>query len=134
MSKKTVVRLVRGLQFVGTDESGHSVVLSGDDKNGGPRPSPMLLVALSACSAVDVVTILSKQRMPVSRLEVEAEGEQDPDPPWTYHTIRLRYRLQGQGLTERAVSRAIRLSEEKYCSVAATIRGKAKITTEFVIE
>jgi putative redox protein len=133
MPKTTTVRWVKGLQFVGTDHRGHSVVLSGDE-NGGVRPSQMLLVALSACSAVDVASILEKKRMRVASLEVEAEGTQDPDPPWTYRRIRLFFRLRGDGLTEQAVARAIRLSEEKYCSVAATIRGVAEITTGFVIE
>jgi len=133
MSRKTIVRRVSGLQFVGTDDRGHSVVLSGDE-SGGVRPSSMLLVAMSACSAVDVAMILGKQRISLTRLEVEAEGEQDADPPWTYRKIHLRYRIQGKGLTGKAVERAIRLSEEKYCSVAATVRGTAEIITEFVIE
>ena len=133
MSRKTVIRWVEGRQFVGTDDRGHSIVLSGDD-SGGVRPSSMLLVAMAACSAVDVTSILEKQRVELSRLEVEAEGEQDPDPPWTYRRIHLRYRIRGKGLTEKAVERAIRLSENKYCSVAATVRGKAEILTEFLIE
>ncbi|NNG00123.1 MAG: OsmC family protein [Desulfobacteraceae bacterium] len=129
----TTVRWVSGRQFVGTDSHHHSVVLSGDDPATGVSPSEMLLVAVSACSGYDVVDILEKKRMPLSMFEVIADGERDDDPPWPYRKVHLTYRLSGDGLTEKAVAQAIELSTEKYCSVAATIRGVAKITTEFEI-
>ena len=66
-------------------------------------------------------------------MEVITTGEQDADPPWTFRKIHLKYRLSGRGLTEKAVEQAIQLSEEKYCSVAATVRATAEITTEFEI-
>jgi putative redox protein len=93
----------------------------------------MLLVALAACSSVDVVEILEKKRKKLTLLEVTATGEQDPDPPWTYRKIHVKYRLGGKDLTVKAVEQAIRLSEEKYCSVAATVREVAKISTEYDI-
>jgi putative redox protein len=71
--------------------------------------------------------------MPLSYLEISVSGEQDQDPPWTFRKIHIFYRIDGKNLTEKAVSQAIHLSEEKYCSVAATIRGTAQITTEFEI-
>ena len=131
---KTKVQWVSGKQFVGTDQNNQSVVLSGDSPPSGVRPSQLLLIGLSACTAHDVVDIMTKKRRPLTALEVIAEGEQDPDPPWTYRRIHLKYRLAGQDLTEKAVSQAIQLSQEKYCSVAATVRGVAEITTSFEIE
>ncbi|HSM75056.1 MAG TPA: OsmC family protein [Desulfobacterales bacterium] len=130
---KTTVRWVSGMQFVGMDSNRHSVVLSGDEAAAGVRPSEMLLVALGACSAVDVVEILRKKRRPVSMLEISVDGEREPDPPWPYRSIHLHYRLAGQTLKEKAVQDAIALSVEKYCSVAATVRGIARITTSFSI-
>lgn len=130
---ETSVRWIKGNRFVGRDSSGHSVVLSADDPPEGVKPSEMLLVALSACSAVDVVQILTKKRINLRMLEVTATGEQDADPPWTFRRIHLYFRLSGQGLTAKAVEQAIRLSEEKYCSVAATVRGVAKVTTDYEI-
>jgi putative redox protein len=129
----TKVRWVNGKTFVGTDSRNHSVVLSGDDPPVGVSPSEMLLVALSACTAYDVVEILEKKRKPLTMLEVITTGERAPDPPWAYRTIHVKYRMSGKDLTEKAVSQAIELSEEKYCSVSATVRGVAKITTEFEI-
>ncbi len=131
-----IVKWLQGRQFVGIDSSRHSVVLSTqDDGNGvGIKPSDMLLVALGACTGVDVVDILAKKRTPVSSLEIEIHGEQDPDPPWTFRKIHLIYRLRGNGLSAQGVEQAIRLSDEKYCSVAATIRGVAAISWEYSIE
>ncbi len=130
----TTVKWLSEKHFVGVDSGGHSVVLSGQKGGIGVSPSQMLLVALASCSSVDVVEILKKKRKKLTLLEVTATGEQDPEPPWAYRKIHLAYRLGGQGLTDKAVSQAIELSHEKYCSVAATVRGVAKITTDFTIE
>ena len=127
------VRWVSERNFVGTDSAGHSVVLSGQKKAIGVSPSQMLLVALAACSSVDVVEILEKKRKKLTLCEVRAAGEQDPEPPWAYRSIHVKYRIGGKDLTAKAVEQAIRLSQDKYCSVAATVRGVAEITTDFEI-
>lgn len=129
----TTVRWVKGQQFVGMDENKHAVVLSGENDPNGMRPSQMLLIALSACTAVDVVEILTKKRQPPGSLEIMTTAEHDPEPPWAYRKIKLTFRIGGKGLTEKAVQKAIQLSEEKYCSVAATVRGVAEITTTYEI-
>ncbi len=130
---KTKVRWVKGKQFVGTDSGGHSIVLSGDDPATGVRPSDMLLVALGACTAYDVIDIMEKKRKPLTWLDVSVDGEREEEPPWPYRTIHVTYQASGEGLTDKALAQAIKLSEEKYCSVAATVRGVAKITTGYEI-
>lgn len=132
MSTATV-RWVKDKQFVGMDAHQHSLVLSGDDPPTGMRPSHLLLVALATCSSVDLVEILKKKRMTLSWMEIKIDGEQDPEPPWPYRRIRMSFRLNGRGLTELAVAQAIKLSHEKYCSVAATVRGVAEVSTDFEI-
>jgi putative redox protein len=127
------VKWVEGRQFVGTDSKGHSVILSGSDDQGGASPSEMLLVALASCTAVDVVEIMEKKRTPLSILEIVITGDRDPEPPWPYRSIRVLYRVAGKQITEKAISQAIALSEEKYCSVAATVRGVADIKTAYEI-
>ncbi len=127
------VRWIGEKKFVGIDSTNHSVVLSTPDDGVGMKPSELLLVALAACTAVDVVEILSKKRTPLSGLEIQVSGEQDADPPWTFRKIHLKYILKGEGLTEKAVEQAIHLSEEKYCSVSATVRGVAEISWEYEI-
>jgi putative redox protein len=122
-----------GKRFVGIDSTNHSVVLSSSDEGVGVKPSDMLLIALASCCAVDVVEILAKKRMPINSMDIAITGEQDEDPPWTFRKIHLKCRLSGAGLTEKAVEQAVQLAEEKYCSVAATLRATVEITTEFQI-
>lgn len=134
MGSTATVQWIGGKRFVGIDSTQHSVVLSTADEGVGMKPSELLLVALAACTAVDVVEIIAKKRLHLDSLEIRADGEQDSDPPWTFRKIHVHYTLRGTDLTETAVKQAIDLSEEKYCSVAATLRGVAEITTSFTIE
>ena len=127
------VKWIEGKQFIGIDSTNHSVVLSTPDEGIGIKPSELLLIALASCSSVDVVEILAKKRMTLTHLEISSSAEQDQDPPWTFRKIHMHYKIGGKNLTEKAVAQAIQLSEEKYCSVAATIRATAHITTDFEI-
>ncbi len=127
------VQWVSGQKFIGIDSTKHSVVLSTPDEGVGIKPSDLLLVALAACTAVDVVDILAKKRCPLESLVIQSSGEQDADPPWTFRTVHLHFKVGGKNLTEKAVEQAIQLSEEKYCSVAATIRATAEVVTTFEI-
>ncbi len=127
------VRWAGGKQFIGTDSTRHSVVLSTPDEGVGMKPSELLLVALASCTAVDVVEILAKKRLHLESLEISTEAQQDQDPPWAFRKIHLSYRLKGTDLTDKDVKQAIDLSEQNYCSVAATLRGVTQITTSFEI-
>lgn len=127
------VKWIGGKQFVGIDSTSHSVVLSTPDEGVGIKPSDLLLIAVASCSAVDVVEILSKKRMPLTSLEISSSAEQDADAPWTFRKIFLHFKLSGKNLTEKAAAQAIQLSEEKYCSVAATVRATAEIIIDFEI-
>ena len=121
--------------FIGRDSFGH-VVMSGSWSDDDPewqewkavKPSDLLLLALASCSAHDVVLILERQRQKLTNLYIEVEGKNAPEPPYQFTDIHLHYILDGEDLDPNRVARAITLSEEKYCSVAATIRGVANIT------
>ncbi|MBP8293480.1 MAG: OsmC family protein [Caldilineaceae bacterium] len=122
--------------FVTRDSFGHMVVAGSWPKDGeegwvewkGVKPSDMLVMALCSCSAYDVVTILRRQRQQLTGLTITAEAEQNSEPPYAFTQIHLHYVANGHDLDDSKVARAIALSEEKYCSVAATIRGVAQIT------
>jgi len=135
MAKEATVTWLKKRQFVGTDGSKHSVVMSSqDEENGvGMSPSQLLLVSLGGCTAYDVVNILEKKREPITGLAIHVTAEQEPDPPWTYREIHIQYTVHGKGLSEKAVHDAVALSEEKYCSVASTLRGSAQITYDITI-
>ncbi len=127
------VTWVQSEQFVGTDSTNHSLVLSTTKDGIGSKPSDLLLIALGACSGVDVVGILVKKRQNFSGLQIKVRGQQDADPPWTFRKLHIEYIVRGKGISEKAVQQAIELSEDKYCSVAATLRGVAEITSSFQI-
>lgn len=135
MAKTVQVKWLEKRQFVGIDSSKHSVVMSShDEDNGiGMSPSQLLLVALGGCTSYDVVGILEKKRQHLTGLEVLVTGEQDADPPWAYRKIHIHYVVRGKDLKEKAVLDAIEISEEKYCSVAATVRGVAEVTFDYEI-
>jgi len=128
---KTTLKWIKDRQFVGIDSTNHSVVISTPMDGVGMKPSDLLLLALASCTAVDVVDILRKMRMPISFMEISTEGEQDEDPPWTCRKFHLHFKLDGQHLTHQAVEQAIQLSEEKYFAVASTVRATAEISTTF---
>ena len=128
------VKWVGGRMFIGVDSSNHTVLMSSSRENFGMKASDLLLVSLATCSSYDVVGILEKQKVRLTKLEVEVTCENEPDPPWTFTHFHLKYILAGEGLKPEQAENAIRLSEEKYCSVAATLKGKAAITWEYVIE
>jgi putative redox protein len=135
MAKTARVIWLEKRQFVGIDSSKHSVVLSAQDEDNGTgiNPSDLLLLALGSCTSYDVVNILQKKRQRLTGLEVAVTAEQDEDPPWTFRKIHVQYRVRGRGLREKAVQDAIRLSEEGYCSVAATLRGAVELTYDYVL-
>jgi putative redox protein len=134
VSRATVKWIGKG-EFVGTDSTKHSVVMSTQDEDNatGMKPSELLLVALGGCAGVDVVSILKKRRQDVTGLEIELTAEQDANPPWTFRRINAHYTLRGSGLSESAAQRAIKLSEEKYCSVHVTVSGVAEMSSSFTI-
>jgi putative redox protein len=100
----------------------------------GFSATELLLAGAGACAAWDVVEILRKRRARVTGLEVTVEGEQQPDPPWTYNRFALHFRVAGDGLTLPVVARVVRLSIVRYCSVISTIAAAAAIeaTVELV--
>lgn len=134
MTKNVTLTWLQKKQFVGTDSSNHSVVISskGDDSI-GMSPSELLLLSLASCSSYDVVGILEKKRAKLTGMTVHVSGENAPDPPWPYVRITMEFVLRGKGLKEKDVAQAINLSETRYCSVAATIRPSADIITSFRI-
>ena len=120
-------------RFVAQAPSGHMVALDSDrSSNGAPGPMELLLIALGGCTATDVVSILGRKRQKLDSLEVEVSGERAADPPTVWVKLEIVYKLRGE-LDEKAVEHAIRLSEEKYCSVAAMLRKTAKISYRYEI-
>ncbi|MFY9908787.1 MAG: OsmC family protein [Candidatus Sulfotelmatobacter sp.] len=114
--------------FNAVADSGHKIVVDGD-KAKGNTPVELVLIGLCGCTGYDVVSILQKKRVPFTSLEVRAEAERAKDPPSVFTQIKLIYRIGGK-VSRKAAEDAVRLSEEKYCSVSAMLEKTAKIITE----
>lgn len=133
MTQTATVKWIGDRKFVATSPSGHALPLDSDrESNSAPGPMELLLLALGACTATDVVIVLEKKRQKLDSLEVICSGERAPKPPEVWIRMELVYRLRGK-LDEAAVKHAIELSEEKYCSVAAMLKKTANITWRYEI-
>ncbi len=128
---------VRDEMFVGLDSNGRSIVIGkapGEEPEfKGVKASHLLLMSLAACSAHDVVAILQKQKQRFSSFRVFVEGEQQDTAPWRFMKIHIKYRVAGHNLNEQFIKRDIELSQEKYCSVYATLKDAVEITSEYEI-
>ena len=127
------VKWIGDQKFVATSPSGHALTVDSDRaSNKAPGPMELVLLALGACTATDVVIVLKKKRQKLESLEVICSGERAANPPSVWTKLEVLYRLRGQ-LDEAAVKHAIQLSEEKYCSVSATLRKTATLTWKYEI-
>jgi len=118
-------------RFLGEASSGHAIVVDAGREKSASSPVELVLIALCGCTASDVVSILRKKREPFTRLEVSATGERATTYPQVFTSIRIKYKIWGK-VAPHAIEHAVKLSEEKYCSVSAMLAKSAKI--EFVIE
>lgn len=137
-SKKMVLSWKGNYRIVAKNEKGLKVRFDAPIPYGGEETalSPMenVLASLAACSSFHVLTILKKKRLEVTDYSVEATAERREDPPPRVFTkIHLKYIVNGENITPQAVGSAIKLSEEKYCSVGGMLRKAVPITSSFEI-
>jgi putative redox protein len=127
------VRWIGEQKFVATSPSGHAVAFDSDrESNQAPGPMEMVLMALGACTATDIVIILEKKRQGLQELEVVCSGERAAQPPTVWVKLEVLFRLRGS-VDEDAVKHAIELTKEKYCSVAAMLKKTAEFSWRYEI-
>ena len=132
--KKAVIHFAGDGLFVGTSPGGHAQVIETDSgRASAATPMELLLLALGGCTAVDVISILRKKRERVTDYKVEVSGERREEHPRKYTRLLVRHIVRGHNVSEKAVRQAVELSEEKYCSVAATLRPAAEIVSSYEI-
>jgi putative redox protein len=123
---------VDGLRFVAIADSNRSIVVDGAAAGGGAdsamHPTELLLVGLITCTGMDVASILQKMRVTFHEFRVRAEAEREPERPKAFTKITLTYSLKGRNIPEDRVSRAVELSQERYCTAAASLRKALPIT------
>ena len=120
--------------FVAESQSGHAIVTSfSHDHMSAPSPMELLLIALGGCTGADVISILEKKRQHVTAYEIEVRGWRRDEHPRIYTRIEVIHRVRGDHVDERAVARAIELSETKYCSVSAMLSATATVTSSYEV-
>ena len=118
-----------GNTFLGENETGGKTELGGEHI----RPMQMILVALAGCSGVDVVSILQKKRVKFSDFKIEVSGERAKTYPKVYTKIDVTYSIWGENIKAKDIEQAIKLSEDKYCSVSAMLKSTAEIHSKYKI-
>lgn len=119
------------------DVNGHKIMLDAGEQNGGrnlgPRPKPLMLVALAGCTAMDVVSILAKMRVELDNFDVKVEGEQSEEQPVHFTSMHIIYEFWGKDLPADKLEKAITLSQERYCGVSAVYSKVMPVTYEMVV-
>jgi putative redox protein len=128
------LRWVDALNFDAEVAGGRRIELNSAEEMGRAfTPMELFLVALAGCTAMDVQWILKKQRQKVDRLEVSARGIRREEDPSYFEEIHIEYVIGGQSIAKKSVERAIRLSQEKYCSVKAMLKDAIKFNISYEI-
>lgn len=132
------VRWIEDVMFTAESGSGHAIVVDGAPASGGRnmgmRPMELVLLGVGSCSSFDVVTILRKARQPVTHCEARLTATRVDATPAVFESIHLHFIVEGHGLSEKQVARAIELSAEKYCSASIMLKAAGvKITHDFEI-
>jgi len=137
MKSKIDVTWTEDMSFE-TSVNNHKIVLDAVEtvggKDRGPRPKPLLLVALGGCTGMDVVSMLKKMRVEFDYFNIEVEGELTEEHPKYYHTITINYVFKGKDLPMGKLEKAVNLSQDRYCGVTAMLNKAAKIEHKIIIE
>ncbi len=138
MGKKEIVntKWLGNMAFEG-DIDGYKIVIDADPlvggRNKGPRPKPLMLLALGGCTAMDVISILQKMRVEIDSFNVRVEGDLTDEHPKQYYQMHVIYEFTGKNLPMDKLKTAIELSEERYCGVSATYKKALGITSEIKV-
>ena len=136
VTEKVRVNWLKNMAFE-AEVNGHKIILDAaaqvGGENRGPRPKPLMLVALAGCTGMDVVSILKKMRVDVDDFSVVVEGDLTEEHPKQFSQMRIIYEFKGKDLPMEKLEKAINLSEERYCGVSAMYKKAIGITTEIKI-
>jgi putative redox protein len=118
------------------DVNGHKFMLDAAEKAGGrnlgPRPKPLMMVALAGCTGIDVVSILAKMRVVLDKFNVKVESKQSVEKPIYYTSMHIIYEFWERNLSYEKLEKAINLSLDNYCGVAATYKKIMPLTYSII--
>jgi putative redox protein len=128
--EKVTAEWLHDQNFMLRDQKDFPIFMAQPD---GVLGADLLPLSLIGCAIWDVTSILRKQKQAITRLEVEANSEREDDAPWRFRKIRVVYRIWGENIANAAVERAIRLTEQKYCSIYVTLKNALEIESVYEI-
>jgi putative redox protein len=139
MAKKSaIIKQVHGTTLVAKGDSNHWVTMDGgantEGSEAGSTPKELLLFALGGCTAMDVIPILKKKRVPFTNIEINVTGNAREEHPQVFTDLHVEYVVYGENVNPADVERAIELSTTKYCSVSAMVNKAVNITHSYRIE
>jgi putative redox protein len=133
---KAIVRQIQDCAFIGKSDSNHWVAVDSKKEYGSDaatHPMELTLIALGSCTGCDVVSILQKKKVHLKGFEVHIDADRAETYPKVFTKIHVTYVFFGKDLNPIHLQRAIDLSQEKYCSVAAMLKSSVPITTSYSI-
>ena len=131
---KAVIQLSGDDLFVGYAPSGNAMTIDTNHlRHSAASPMELLLLALGSCTAVDVISILRKKRQNVMDYRIEVRGRRREEHPRSYKRIEVHHIITGRNISRQSVAQAVELSDQKYCSVAATFRPTVEIVSRLEI-
>lgn len=137
MADKISLKWVEGMAFDG-EVNGHILRIDANEsvggKDTGPRPKALMLIALAGCTAMDVVSILNKMRMPYDDFDVNVEANKTEEHPVVYTDFKIVYRFRGSALDREKIEKAVSLSQDRYCGVSAMYKSIGTVSYEIVLE
>lgn len=131
-----VAEWLDGMAFE-AEVNGHKIILDAEaevgGKDRGPRPKPLMLVALAGCTGMDVISILQKMRVAVEKFRLIVQGDLTSEHPRQFYKMHIIYEFTGKDLPLDKLNKAIELSQERYCGVSATYKKALELTYEIKI-
>mgnify|MGYP001617262274 CR=1 FL=1 len=138
MTKTAILKQVQGITLTAKSDSNHWVVMDGGQKfcgsDSASSPKELLLMSLGGCTAMDVIPILQKKKMPLKGFAINLRGEVRDEPPQIFTTIHVEYIFYGEELNTNDIERAIELSTTKYCAISAMLKETVQLTNSYRIE
>ena len=136
MSEKVSIKWTKDMSFV-ADVNGHEITIDATDKVGGkdrgPRPKPMMLLALGGCTGMDVVSILKKMRVELESFDVDVEATTTDEHPKYYDHFTITYTFKGKDLPMAKLEKAVDLSQDRYCGVSEMLRKSSVLDHKIVV-
>lgn len=137
MKETIITRRLSDLAFE-AEVDGHKIYMDSTPehggKNTGPRPKPLMMVALAGCTGMDVAAILRKMKEKIEEFSLEVEGDITEEHPKRFESMKIIYRFKGKEINHKNVEKAVTLSTKKYCGVWANYRKAFPINYEIIIE